>query len=550
MASTPLDFDRKNVTADAGAGLTLAMVAIPDSIASAILAGVNPVYAFNSMMVGMPVAGLTTGSQFMNCALTSAMMLVVAGAVAGTSESDHAAILVTLTILVGLFQLILGLLKLGSLTRFISNAVMTGFFTGIAVTIILSQLGDLTGYESEAGSNLARALDLMRNLREIHLPSLLTGLATIVTILLLVKTRLKNFALILALLGVSVIVGVLGVDSVHLVGDSYDIAGALPRLAMPSLDLVPKLLLPAISVGLIGLIQAAGVSQSIPNPDGAYPNPSRDFSGQGIGNTLTGFFQGLPVGGSLAGTALTVSAGAKSRWANVFAGLIFIMLVLLFGNMVELVAEPAIAALLIVAGLETIKVGRIADVWDVGRWPRIIMLFTFVATLLLPIQWAVLLGVALSFLVQVARASSDIQVVQLTREGDGQFKEEAAPNLLADHRVTLLQVYGHLVFSGAYTLEERLPEVGDAEGAVVILRLRGRAQIGSTLIRVLERYAQHLQANGGKLMLAGVGEHVLEQIRKTETTETIPEEDIFVATGTLGGATNAALAAAQRWLEG
>jgi SulP family sulfate permease len=544
-----LDFNRKNIPNDAGAGLTLAMVAIPDSIASAILAGVNPVFAFNSMMVGMPVAGLFTGSQFMNCALTSAMMLVVAGAVAGTGEADMASLLVTLTILVGLFQLLLGVLKLGGLTRFISNAVMTGFFSGIAVTIILSQLGDLTGYESEAGSNLTRAIDLLFNLWEIHLPSLVTGVATIALIILLVRTRLKNYALILALLATSAAVGLLGIESIHQVGDSYDITGALPGLALPSLALAPQLLLPAIAIGLIGLIQAAGVSQSIPNPDGAYADPSRDFTGQGIGNTITGFFQGLPVGGSLAGTALTVSAGAKSRWANVFAGLIFIVLVLLFGNLVELVAEPAIAALLIIAGLETIKVDRIADVWDVGMGPRAIMVFTFIATLLLPVQWAVLLGVALSFLVHVARASADIEVKEVVRQADGAFQEKPAPETLRGNSITVLHVWGHLFFSGAYTLEERLPEVGEAQRAVVILRLRGRTQIGSTLIKVLERYAQQLQANGGKLMLAGVGEQVREQLRKTETFETIPEDDIFMATDTLGGATVKALAAAEKWLE-
>ncbi|MCP4357943.1 MAG: SulP family inorganic anion transporter [Chloroflexi bacterium] len=547
--SMTLDFDRKNIPSDAGAGLTLAMVAIPDSIASAILAGVNPVFAFNSVMVGMPVSGLFTGSQFMNCVLTSAMMLVVAGAVAGTGEADMAPLLVTLTILVGLFQLLLGVLKLGGLVRFISNAVMTGFFTGIAVTIILSQLGDLTGYESEAGSNVARAIDLLFNLREIHLPSLVTGVATIAIIIFLVRTPLKNYALILALLVTSLVVSLIGLESVHLVGDSFDISGALPSLALPSLALVPKLLLPAVAIGLIGLIQAAGVSQSIPNPDGKYADPSRDFTGQGIGNTATGFFQGLPVGGSLAGTALAVSAGAKSRWANIFAGLIFIILVLLFGNLVEKIAEPAIAALLIIAGLETIKKDRIADVWDVGMGPRLIMAFTFVATLVLPVQWAVILGVALSFVVHIARASADIEVKEVMRQADGTFQEKPAPEQLSANSITTLQVWGHLFFSGAFTLDERLPEVGNAQRAVVILRMRGRSQIGSTLIKVLERYAQQLQANGGKLMLAGVGEHVLDQLRKTETFETIPEEDIFMATDTLGGATVEALAAAEKWLE-
>jgi SulP family sulfate permease len=548
MARVSLDFEPRNVPKDIGAGLTLAMIAIPDSIASAILAGVNPIFAFNAMMVGMPVAGLFTSSQFMNCALTSAMMLAVGGVMVGVGAADQVSVLVTLTILVGLFQLLLGVFKLGSLTRFISNAVMTGFFTGIAITIILSQLGDLTGYESEAGGHLARAADLLLHLNGIQWPSLLTGAATLALILILLRTRLRPYSLILALLLTSAAVSVLGLDSVHLVGDSYDISGALPRLALPALSLVPKLLLPAIAIALIGLIQGAGVSQNIPNPDGEYPDASRDFLGQGIGNAAAGFFQGLPVGGSLAGTALSVSSGAQSRWANVFSGLIFIVLVLLFGNLVELVAEPAIAALLIVAGLETINRARIADVWDVGAGPRLIMLFTLIATLILPVQWAVFLGVALSILVYVVRASSDIRVREVLRREDGLFDERPAPAQLSDNSITVLHVWGSLFFSGAYTLQEHLPEVGDAQRAVAILRLRGRSQIGSTFIQVLERYAQQLQANSGKLMLAGVSEHVMDQLDKTETFETIPREDIFPAEDTLGRATLDAMAAAERWL--
>jgi len=549
MAKTFLDFKPKNIPNDIGAGLTMALVAIPDALASALLAGVNPIYALNSMMVGMPIAGLFTSSQFMNSALTSAMMLAVGGVMVGVGEAEILPTLITLTILVGLFQLLFGVLKLGGLTRFISNAVMTGFFTGIAVMIILSQLGGLTGYASEANGYVARAMDLLLHPGEIHWQSLAIGVFTIVIILLLVRTKLKNYALIIALLLASVVVPVLGLDTVHLVGDSFSINGAFPRFALPNLTMIPKLLLPALAVALIGLIQAAGVSQNIPNPDGEFPDTSRDFVGQGIGNTVTGFFQSLPVGGSLAGTALSVSAGAKSRWANVFAGLIVIVLVLLFGNFVEVVAEPAIAALLIVAGLETINKGRIADVWDVGMGPRLIMLFTLIATLILPVQWAVFLGVALSFIVHVVGASGDIEIKEVVQQADGLFEEQPAPAQLSSDSITVLHVWGHLFFSGAITLQERLPEVGDAQRAVVILRLRGRSQIGSTFIQVLERYAQQLQANGGKLMLVGVTERVMEQLAKTETFETIPEEDVFPATDTLGRSTLDAIAAARTWLD-
>ena len=129
MTPTPLDFQRENVANDVGAGLTMSMVAVPDSIASASLAGVNPAFAFNSMMVGMPIAELFTSSHFMNCSLTSAMMLAAGDTLAGMTGGDQAGTLITLTVPAGAFQLLLGVLKLGSLTCFISNAVMTGFFT-------------------------------------------------------------------------------------------------------------------------------------------------------------------------------------------------------------------------------------------------------------------------------------------------------------------------------------------------------------------------------------------------------------------------------------
>jgi SulP family sulfate permease len=136
----------------------------------------------------------------------------------------------------------------------------------------------------------------------------------------------------------------------------------------------------------------------------------------------------------------------------------------------------------------------------------------------------------------------------VVRRDDGLFDERPAPTRLSDNSITVLHVWGSLFFSGAYTLQEYLPEAGDARRAVVILRLRGRSQIGSTFIQVLERYAQQLQANGGKLLLAGVTEHVMDQLAKTETFENIPQEDVFLAKDTLGRATLDAMAAAELWL--
>jgi len=134
--------------------------------------------------------------------------------------------------------------------------------------------------------------------------------------------------------------------------------------------------------------------QGLPNPDGAYPDSSRDFIGQGAANLGASLFQGMPIGGSVSGTALNVSSGAKSRWANIISGLIVVAAILLFSQAVSLVAMPAMAGLLIVAGFQSINRIRFADVWSTGWAPRIVMLFTLVLTLILPLQQAVFLGVA------------------------------------------------------------------------------------------------------------------------------------------------------------
>jgi len=475
-------------------------------------------------------------------------MLAVGGVMAGFREADTLAALVTLTVLIGLFQLLLGIFKLGVFTRFISNAVMIGFFTGVATVLILGQLGDLTGYSSAYSNKVMQAIDLLLHFREIDIPSLITGLATIGIIILLERTKLKNFSLAVALLAASIAVLALNLGTVTLVGDSFHISAAFPTPTLPSLSMVRTLIMPAIAIGLLGLIQAAGISQSIPNPDGEYPDPSGDFRGQGIANFASGFFKGLPVGGSLGGTSILMSAGAKSRWANVFMGLFVAMFVFIFGNQVENVAVPAIAAVLIVAGFSTYKIEAIKDIWDVSTSSRVAMLVTFLATLSLEIQEAVFIGIILSIMDFVYRSAQDVQVMEMVEKSEGVFAERPAPIELSDNSVTVLFAWGTLFFASARTLGDMLPKADKAKRAIVILRLHGRAQIGSTFILIIERYAKRLQANGGKLMLSGVSERVWDQLVRTETFEAIPEEDVFRAEETLGASTKKAMGAAHEWL--
>ena len=144
------------------------------------------------------------------------------------------------------------------------------------------------------------------------------------------------------------------------------------------------------------LVQGAGVAQSVPNPDGRPSSASRDFTAQGVANVASGLFRGLPVGGSVGQTALNATAGAQTRWAAIFSGVWMLLILVLFAGLVAQVSMPALAALLILAGVNAIRVDEALSIWRTGWAPRLGVLVTFLATLFLPIQVAIGLGALLS----------------------------------------------------------------------------------------------------------------------------------------------------------
>ena len=518
----------KTIGRDILAGLIAAIAAIPDGMASAVLAGVNPVYGLYNLMVGTPVAALFTSSVYMAVINTSAMALVVYSALAGyTDGEEKTSALVVLTILVGAFQLLLGILKLGYLTRFISNSVMTGFLTGIAVIIILGQLGDFTGYSGEGNNKVAQTIDLLMNLDQIDLYTLAAGLITLALIVVLDRTRLSPVAMLIGLITATLLVAALGWDSVVLVGDTAEIPSSLPTPTMPDLKLVPAMIIPAVAIGIIGLIQASGVSQGYPNPGGKTPDASGDFRGQGLANIAAGFFRGLPLGGSLSGTALVVNAGAQSRWANVFTGIFVALGVLLFAGLIEMLPMTALAAILIYAGYQTIKPARIRMVWNTNSLSRVVMVVTFIFTLFLPVQQAVFVGVALQVILFVYKSAERMEITELMPTASGDYLEGPAPDVLPDWRVTMLVPHGSLFFAGASDFEEEAPSAEGVQGAVVVLVLRGRRALGSTALQVFRGYAEALQKGNGRLLLVDVNDAVVEQLERTGLLADFGPENIL-----------------------
>lgn len=544
---------RKNIVPDMVAGATFAIVNVPQGMANAVLATVNPVAGLYALMIAMPVGAIFTSSVYMNVSTTGALSVAAGEALYGMPEEDKIGALVALVLMIGAVQLLIGLMRLGRLVRYVSNSVMTGFITGIAILIMLGSIPDITGYQSSLPNHFLRLADTALNWRSFDFVAVIFGIATIGLIFLAQTTRASKFSLIIALGVVTALVqvstGLLSFNTTELVRDIAVIPRSLPAPVLPDLHYLPDLILPAIAIAVIGLVQGAGVGQSYPNPDGRFPDASRDFVGQGAANMAASVFGAIPSGGSMSGTAVNVQAGARSRWSNIFAGITVVVIVFFLVELVKLVPMAGLGGLLFVVGLQNISPSNVAVIWNTGLIARIAMAATLLATLLIPLQYAILFGIALSFLLQVLQTSNQIQVRELALIKGGFPVDKPAPHCLTHEDVSILRVRGALFFASAQSLEAQLPDASTGKNSVVILVLRDVDDLGSTIIRLLKRYATDLERHNSLLMLTGVNDKLKGQLERTGLTSQLSPENVFAERDAIGAAMNDAIQKAHDWID-
>lgn len=533
---------------DSVAGLTVAVASVPEGMAGGILAGVNPIYGLYANIIGPLAGSVFSSTQLMVIQNTSAVSLIAGQSLLGLPSQEHDSALFLMVVLAGVIALAAGLLRLGRMTRFVSYSVMTGFLTGIAVVLILSQLPTLAGYEVEGANRITQTIDLFWKINQLHAGSLIMGMITLGIAIVLQRTPARGFAALLAIAVPSVLVGLLNLENVQTVGDLGKIPRGIPMPSLPSFAHFFDVLSGAFALALIVLVQGAGVSQTVPNPDGSKRRISRDFIAQGLGNIASGLFQGLPVGGSVSTTALNVMTGATRRWGAISSALWLALVVFGVPGLVAYVTMPALGAVIILAGWHSIKPPDLIAVWQAGWSARVAAITTFLGMLVLPMQFAVALGVAISILLHVSEASSDVSVVELVRCGEGKIEERKPPAQLSSNQVIVLDVYGHLFFAGARKLEQLLPSPENAQHPAIILRLRGRTLLGATLVEVLSRYLEKLKEVGGRLYLTGLSQEVHAELEHMHKLRLTGPMRAFQATTIRGESTCAAHQEAEAWL--
>src|SRR6478736_1653288 len=505
--------ERAHLRADLVAGLPGAISSVPDGMAAAVLAGVNPVQGLYAGFAGPIVGGLSSNTRMMVITTTSAAALAAGSALQNVPADQRPQAVSLLVILAGIVLVAAGILRLGRYTRFVSYSVMIGFLTGVSVNIFCGQIAGLTGASTPGDFPLAKAVSAL-----------------------------------IALVIPTVVVVLAGAETVARVGDQGDIPRGIPLPHLPDIRLFSfSLVTGALAMAVIILVQGAGVAEAVPNPGNAQPNPNQDIIAQGAGNLAAGFFRGIGVGGSVGSTALNVSVGGKTRWATIWAGVWMLIILALFSGLVEKIAVPTLGAILIFAAIGSLRPGEVATIMRTGRTSQVLVITTFAATLFLPVAAAVGIGVALSLLLQLNQEAMDLAVVELIPRDDGRFEERKPPAVLTSEHVTILDVYGSLLYAGARTLQARLPDPGEARSPVVVLRLRRRTSLGSTFIKVVGDYADKLAERDGRLYLTGLEPSLTERLVRTGHVEHGPVRT-FEATPIVGESTQRAYLDAEAWL--
>lgn len=542
-------YNPRTLPQDLLAGLTGAVAGAPQAMGFAIVAGVGPLYGLYAAFVPTVVAGIFGSSGRITVGPTNALSLVVASALAMFAGPDQLPAMFMLTILTGVFLLLIGVLRLGNLTSFVSNAVMTGFITGAGFLIMLGQLNHLTGYEPEdhASIPLLRFWDWLTHLNAGLFNVTVIGLLAVVIIWTLHHTRLKSVATLIAIVVTTLMVAGLGWSDVPVVRDMSAIPRGLPELVIPDLRLAPDLITTAFAIAILAAVQSAALIQATANGT-QKTNISQDFVAMGLANIAGGLMRGLPSCASLSRTAVNVSAGAQTRVANIAAGLFIGLILILLGGWIEQIPLAALAGHLVVAAASLIKPGDLRMVWRVGPSARAAMAVTLVATLLLPLQYSIYIGVGLSLVLYIYTSSENITVGRLVPQDDGRFRREPVPAQLPPNEVVIFNVSGNLYFAAIRRLASILPDPTSGERTVVILRMRENPYLGSTGITFLREYADGLEATGGRLLLAGVTPAVRAQLARTGALDRLGTENIFCETDIVFDSTGRAYAHAEALL--
>ena len=400
--------NKSTLKADAFAGLTNAVVVLPQGVAFAMIAGLPPIYGLYTAMVVPIIAALFGSSFHLISGPTTAISIVIFSAISQFAEPGSAhyiELVLVITFLAGIIQLIMGFARLGTLVNFVSHSVIIGFTSGAAILIATSQLPHALGLDLERGMSFyEKWAFLISNIGETNLFVLAISASTLFTAILLKVIAPKLPYLIIAMIVGSLInIAISGEENgVEILGE---LTGSLPGFHMPQITFANiELLTPnAFAIALLGLIEAVAIARSIAIKSGQEINGNQEFIGQGLSNIVGSFFSSYAGSGSFTRSGLNYQSGAKTPLSAVFAAISLLLILLLVAPLTAYLPIPAIGGIILLVAFNLIDFKEIKEVAYLSKSEFSVLGVTFLSTLFFHLEFAIYIGVFFSFVFYLSR---------------------------------------------------------------------------------------------------------------------------------------------------
>ncbi len=522
--------------ADALAGLTVAVFAVPQAMAYAVLAGLPPVNGLYAAIAMSIVAALWGSSPFVNTGPTNTAALLTAATLAPLVSPAYSIVALagTFALLVGIIRLGMGVLKLGHLVRFVPEPAFLGFMAAADILIALGQLHQFFGLPAPtAHSTLEKLWQVLAGLPRSDVGAFLIG-AGVVAFLAVFDRFGKRIpialgAMILATIAAPFLTPISG-RSIAVVRDIAPIAGAFPspNLVWPGYGALQNMVPGALAVAVIGLIEAVSIAQTMALKKKTSVNFNQEFFGQGLGQIAGAFFGGMPGSGSFSRSALVERCGGKTALANVFFGVFTALALWIVPTYLEIIPLAALAGLLFFTGVKLLDFGAIRAVFRTSRADFVVLCLTFGVTFFGKIEWGFFAGVFAAMAMFLSRASR-LHLFEIVPRGAGKARFEEiiydGNNAHEPSDVVALSLHGDLFFGLAPQLREILGAVArEQKPRFLVIRTRRAHSIDYSCWKAIFDFARAFREGGGTVILTGARDEWRAVIENAEMETVFPSD--------------------------
>ena len=522
-------YSAKSFTKDLTAGIIVAIIALPLSIALALASGVRPEQGiYTAIIAGFLISALG-GSKVQIAGPTAAFASIVAGIVA-TDGMDG---LVVATILAGIFLILMGIFKMGNLIKFIPYTITTGFTSGIAVTIFIGQVKDFLGltFENSPIETIEKVAEIFRSISTINTTALLVGVISLAILIIWPHISKKIPGSLIAVLVSAALVKVMDLN-VNTIGDLYTISSSLPHFTMPTVtyDTVRNVLPDAFTIAVLAAIESLLSCVVADGMIGSRHNSNMELVAQGIGNTASALFGGIPATGAIARTAANIKNGGRSPIAGMVHAIVILITLLLLMPYAALIPMPCIAAILFMVAYNMSEWREFVDV--IKESPKsdiMVLVATFTLTVVFDLVIAIGFGLVLASVLFMRRMAdvTDVYGWKYIEEEDENYDEDSDTGNISlryvPKDVLVFEITGPMFFGAADKINN---VIFDKTKKAIILRMRSVPAMDTTSLNKLRELHTKCKKYNVVLIFSHVNEQPLQFMEKSGFIDDIGRENV------------------------